>query len=330
VTLRIRNVTTTKTFACLNHQVQLENEAKDYSAWVTEKYCKDYVPHRCSHDSLNNTEAKARLAWMQKCQNEVPAIKEFLSSYEDFQIYSNSKDKKNPGTVGADPKLASGRMLYPTFMDRATSPEKKWLAPKTANASCNVPKTAYVAAVCVSSCATPEQEILVQAKANMKLRYTPFIEALEQNHQFVATLQSQSSMSAKTVVKTKVDTWVTELVDTEHDIIKFTMASGRTLKLTPNHPLVSDDGTMKLASDFTIGDNLVALGGTTDQIVSLEQQKHFGKVYNLFVKSNDLHRNIVVTNGYLNGTAFFQNEGAKNLNRSLFRKKLIRGAFANQ
>jgi hypothetical protein len=161
----------------------------------------------------------------------------------------------------------------------------------------------------------------------MKLRYTPFVEALQQNLQYVATLQSQSSMSANTVVKTKVDTWVTELMDTEHDIIKFTMASGRTLKLTPNHPLLSDDGSMNLAADFEVGDNLVALGGITDRITSIEQQKHFGKVYNLFVKTNDVHKNIVITNGYLNGTAFFQNEGAKNLNRNLFRKKLIRGAF---
>ncbi len=105
------------------------------------------------------------------------------------------------------------------------------------------------------------------------------------------------------------------------------MRSGGTLKMTPNHPLIAADGSMKLAKDFKVGQSLVRLGGHPDEIVSMHDSIHFGKVYNVFVKSNDLHHNVVVTNGYLNGTAFYQNEGAGNLNRQILRGKLVRGIF---
>jgi hypothetical protein len=84
---------------------------------------------------------------------------------------------------------------------------------------------------------------------------------------------------------------------------------------------------MKLAGEFKVGESLVMLGGVLDPIVSIEKVQYFGKVYNVFVKSAALQHNIVVTNGYLNGTAFFQNEGSNQLNRVLLRQKLIRGAL---
>jgi len=159
------------------------------------------------------------------------------------------------------------------------------------------------------------------------MRYVPFVDALLQNYGFVSTLHDNSTMSSKTVTKTRVDQWVTELIDTEHDIIEFRMKSGRVLKLTPNHPLVTDRGSLKLASEFKVGENLVMLGGVLDPIVSMKEMKYFGKVYNVFVKSDSLLRNIVVTNGYLNGSAFYQNEGAEHLNRSILRGRLIKGVF---
>jgi hypothetical protein len=50
-------------------------------------------------------------------------------------------------------------------------------------------------------------------------------------------------------------------------------------------------------------------------------------VYNVFVQSADLHQNIVITNGYLNGTAFYQNEGAQFMNREVLRKRLTQAVF---
>ncbi len=313
VVTKTREVTTTNSYACLNHSVQLVDSAVVTGAWVKQSYCRELVPTRCSHDSLSNRRAKGRYEWMKKCQNEVPAIKEFLknmdnSKYDGYGIHS------------------SDRLLYPTFMTVGKK-QKPWIAPTSKSAECEAPSEVYVAAVCVSSCSTPEQQILAQAESEKDLKYMSFIEALTQQAPKVATLHSASSMSSKTVIRSKVDNWVTELVDEEHQILVFRMKSGGQLKVTLNHPMLSQEGVMKLASDFRVGDSLVLLGGELDPILSIEQTVHHGKVYNLFVKSSDLKHNVVVINGYLNGTAFYQNEGARHLNRALFRQQLFRGAF---
>jgi len=314
VIVQQRTVETVTHYACIDHKVDVEKVETKESPWVEEKYCRDYVARRCSQDSLSNEQAQGRYKWLVKCASSVPAIKDFLDNFKDVKA---SKFEIN----------SSGRTLYPTFMNSSTSPEKPWIAPKSDAANCEVPSTAYIAAVCVSSCATPEQEILSQLNAKDKISSVSFLDALTNNYGFVATPQSQSSMNSKKLQKVKVDQWVTELLDTDHDILIFKMKSGGSLRLTLNHPLLTSEGSMKQASEFKVGDSLVKLGGLIDPILSIEKTKHFGKVYNVFVKSSELHKNVVVTNGYFNGTAYFQNEGAKNMNRTVLRKKLVRGVF---
>ncbi len=316
--VKSRDVVNTKTYACINHQVQLESDVSVPTAWVEESFCRDYVARRCSQDSLDNTQAKGRYDWMVKCQSQLPIIKEFLDNFNDVQV-SIGGVKVSVGS--------SGRELYPTFMNYAYKPEKPWIAPTNKSAACVMPSTVYVATVCVSSCATPEQQILAEDKASKKMKYVSFIDALTQNAGAVASLQSAESMRSKALVKIKVDQWITELIDTEHDILVFKMKSGRELKVTPNHPVLTADGSMKTAAEFKTGEALVQLGGDLDPIVSITATKHFGKVYNLFVQSDVAYKNIVITNGYLNGSAYFQNAGAKDMNRSLFKQKMTRGVF---
>jgi PKD repeat protein len=312
VVVKERTVTTLNTTACVDHKIQTTAQVTN-GAWVEEKYCRDLTPARCSQDSLSNPQAHGRYDWMVKCQDQVPVIKEFLAELNDVKYQSFGLN-------------TPGRVLYPTFMNSAT--KKPWIAPKTKDAACVVPESAYVAGVCVSSCATPEQQILVEQEK--KLKYMPFIDALTQKIPVVATLQSNSTMASKTVAKTQVDAWVTEMFDGDHDILVFNMKSGGQLKLTTNHPILAQNGVMKMSSEFKVGESLVQLGGKLDPIVSIEKAVHHGKVYNLFVKSSALQKNVVVTNGYLNGTAFYQNEGTQFLNRALFRERMIRGAFPEE
>lgn len=312
-----RDVTNVKTYACIDHSVKVASETVEYGAWITETYCRDYVPHRCSQDSLSIKDAKGRHDWMVKCESQLPAVKNFLDQLEKVDGYRESKKGME----------LNRRPVYATFMDRKGNKEKPWIAPKNVSSKCEMPSTAYVAAVCVASCATPEQEILVQAHSNLKMKYVTFLEALTQNYKYVATLTSNSSMSSKQITKTHVDQWVTEMMDNEHEIIEFKLKSGGLLRLTPNHPIVTEFGTMKLAQDFKPGESLVKLGGVLDPIVSVTKVQYYGKVYNVFVKSNSIHHNVVLTNGYLNGTAFWQNEGADKLNRVMFRDDMLRGAF---
>lgn len=321
VIVQIRDVTVTKVYACIDHSVQLESSTTTNGPWVEERYCRDYVAKRCSQDSLSNSEAHKRYEWLLKCAPSVPVIAEFLAQFEDVK----GKAGKEKFTLDGE-----GRILYPTFMDRAFTPEKPWIAPKGKkgeDVSCQVPESVYVAAVCVSSCATPEELIIAEDIKTGKLTGIPFIQALTQNVKFVGTLSSHSGMSSKELKKTRVDQWVTELVDSEHKILEFRTRSGGLLKVTLNHPLVNGEGKMMEAVEFKVGDHLVKLGGIRDEIVSITQVPYFGKVYNVFVKSSDLIKNVVVTNGFLNGTAFYQNEGSKHLNRVVFQKRVTRGVF---
>ncbi|RYZ63497.1 MAG: hypothetical protein EOP09_17575 [Proteobacteria bacterium] len=251
----------------------------------------------------------------------MPAISDFLTNFEQV------KAKKGKVSLSIDPSSPNSQHLYPTFMNRATAPEKVWKAPTSKNASCNVPAAVYVAAVCVSSCATPEQQIMAEIKNGRQMKYMTFIDALTQNVAKVATLANTDSMSGKQIMRTSVQQWVTEMIDTDHVIVHFKLKSGRELKLTPNHPVVAFNGSMKLAGDFKVGESLVLLGGELDPIISADHVQYFGKVYNLFTNSAETHKNIVITNGYLNGTAYYQNEGAKDLNRGLFKNKLTAGVF---
>ncbi len=312
VIVKERDVTTTVVTACVNHTIESSTVVTN-GAWRTESYCRDLTPARCSQDSLSNDQAHARHQWMVKCQGTNPVIKEFLTQFEEVKYQGHGLD-------------TAGRVLYPTFM--STQTKKPWIAPKTASASCTIPENVYVAGVCLSSCATPEQQILVEREN--KFKYMSFIDALTQNVPQVATLQSNSTMASKELASTKVDVWVTEMLDGDHDILIFNMKSGGQLKLTTNHPILTADGVMKISGDFKVGESLVQLGGKLDPIVSIEKAVHHGKVYNVFVKSSDLRKNVVVTNGYLNGTAFYQNEGAKFLNRAMFRENLFRGAFPEE
>ncbi len=306
-----RTITKTENYACINHKVALESTTEVASPWVTESYCRTFTAYRCSHDSLDNTQALGRYEWMKKCQNEVPVIAEFLKTFEDVIITLKNGRKAE--------LESSGRRIYPTFAERLSSGSTKfWRAPTVATASCAVPPTLFVAATCVSSCATPEMLILSEVKDQKKLQYHSFIEALTSNLGSVATFKGK---------KTAVDQWVTELEDTEHQILEFSMRSGGSLRVTLNHPLLGSDGVMRTAEEFKVGEQLVQANGQFDPIVEIKQQTHFGKVYNLFLKSSDPLRNIVITQGYLNGSAYFQNEGAKDMNRKLLRNRLKAGAI---
>jgi len=218
--------------------------------------------------------------------------------------------------------------LYPTFIDGANN--KPWIAPKDPQQSCSVPAKVYIAAVCVSSCATPDQEILVFSEKSKQFKSQTFLDALNSKTKFVGSLhldQGNDDKGKIEIKKTKVENWVTELMDTEHEILVFKTKSGSQLKVTPNHPLVAADGTIKIAVDFVVGDQLVKLGGQFDEITSIDKIHYFGKVYNLFVNSNDKLKNIVVTNGFLNGTAFYQNEGSDQVNKKILRIRLLKDAF---
>ena len=113
-----------------------------------------------------------------------------------------------------------------------------------------------------------------------------------------------------------------EFKDAWNDILEFRTAHGGKLKVTPNHPILDGDGRIREAGTFLIGDAFVAANGTRDPIVSIDKSRHFGQVYNLDTKTKNLKSKLVLAEGFVNGTLYYQNDGFGYMNRKLLREQI--------
>src|SRR5690606_12174328 len=141
-----REVTTTTAYACIDHKVRVESTTVTPGPWTEEKYCMAYAPYRCADDLLTELQARGRYNWMKKCAPVSPMIKQILDTFD----WSKGKNQD---------LTHKGNIIYASFMDSATTPHRLWVAPRTSGASCNIPSTVYISAVCVLDCATPEQQV---------------------------------------------------------------------------------------------------------------------------------------------------------------------------
>jgi len=313
--IQTRTATKIEKYACVAHQISKVDEVVNFSGWVTESLCRDYVASRCSHDSISIEQARNRYQWMLKCQSVLPEVKRFLDQHTEFGIrdrQGRSFDTKRP--------------LYASFMKIRNGKEVVWRAPVVAGSECSMPNSAFVAAVCVSSCATPDQHVMVKEHPSSLPTFMRFDEVHSKKLALVMTLRSPVFKANGNLTHSKVDQWVTEVVDTEHDIKVIVLKSGGQLKLTPNHPMVMPDGSLKLVQDLRVGESLVKSNSSLDPVISIQDIKFYGKVYNVFTQSASPQHNIVFINGYMSGSAMFQNEAANLINRRIFRSKLTQGA----
>jgi PKD repeat protein len=304
-----RDVTTSTTYACVDHTVQTVNTSVTYGKWTEESRCQDIVAQRCSEEFLSPSEVRGRYDWMMKCQLQSPGIQKF---FIDF-----------PWSIDL-------RRHYVSFSTHAGpgSADKLWRAPVDAGAPCALPRETTVTAVCSSSGALSSEEILSQGPQDKDFKNISFIDALNANTPFVAAVNSGHSATDLGLARTKVETWATNRAKDRQEMIVFHMKSGRTLRVTANHALVSSNGRVYSAYEFRAGDRLIRSNGTLETITKIEAGADFTKVYNVFVDSARAQRNVVVTNGFLVGTDYFQTTRQSSINRALFRQNLIRGIFA--
>jgi hypothetical protein len=120
----------------------------------------------------------------------------------------------------------------------------------------------------------------------------------------------------------EVGSYLADLVDGQMDILEFEMESGGKLRITPDHPLVTEDGYLRAANTFKTGEHLVKADGSLDPIHSITPQTFLGKVYNVQPKTAENVSNVLVAEGYLNGSSRYQNENVMDLNRLILRTTL--------
>lgn len=254
---------------------------------------------RCtvSGDSLDGEQAKGRNAWALKC-------------YPDLKFEADA----DGNFMATDAKTGVTALGYPFFVqtDGVGNIVGYVQAPVDPAAPCWDTNIYKKSGFCIAGCFTPEQEILFADG------YVAIKEAKEKDMSSILTYDG----SVKGHPTFKISELVGYTVDAEEynqPILIIKTASGGEIRVTPNHPLVDSRGYMITAETFKVGDSLVSFVGKNDVVQSIERVDYFGKVYNVNMGTHDISTNIIVAQGFLSGTVYFQNEGLEHLNRMVLR-----------
>ena len=176
----------------------------------------------------------------------------------------------------------------------------------------------YVNAYCVSSCYTPEQEVLFPNG------YEKIADAMTAMRPDMMTLSSTSTIDKVSLVSNEVYSYTRERIDGWHVIYEIKTASGGELRVTDKHPVIDGKGKVVEARSLKVGDALVKPDGKFDTIVSVEKTKYYGKVYNIRPVTRNRVSNILVAQGFLVGSSAYQNEDVDYMNRVILGRGIPR------
>lgn len=258
------------------------------------------VEARCEEDSIDTPKSLQRNAWAKRCG--------YISRRTwDFNVHDDD------GSIRARP-------FYPSFSKKGDF-DDWWKAPVVESAKCGLgPNNVYSFITnCRASCFTPDQEILFEEGS------LTIFDAFSKRATNIVTLSDSATIDSLEYTIRPVEEYTESIRNVEHDILVIKTETGGQLKVTPNHPLLVSTGHMKLAEDLKKGDSLIHKSGNFDQIDSIELVKFYGKVYNVKPNSRDekgtvkLNGQVIVAQGYLSGSIYYQNSGANFVNRLVLR-----------
>ncbi len=245
--------------------------------------------------------------------------------YDGPPLYAMAVESSGP-TAGFYKWVATSQTLkarpnYPSF-DSFVTGDGTQLFPSPTLTDCNLytknvttgvytlwTGNFYVAFYCESSCYTPEQQVRF-AGGDIGI-----LDAMKANRDDVITLTPDATFDNLTTQTSKVYSYTAEIRDAEHPIFKIATASGGKLSLSAEHPLINGEGRLVTAEKLKVGEDLVKADGTRDPVVNIEKTTFFGKVYNLKPEAREQVANILIAQGYLVGSARFQNDYIAYVNR---------------
>jgi hypothetical protein len=174
----------------------------------------------------------------------------------------------------------------------------------------------FVNGYCTSSCYTPEQEISFSGGKE------DILSAMTKLRTGVTTLTPTSTLQSIKLKTDDVASYTRELHDSTHVIFVITTASGGELRVTDKHPVLEGDGRIVQAKSVKVGNRLIKPDGTRDEVVSVKQTTHFGKVYNLKPVATNRVANILIAQGFLVGSSRFQNDDVDFINRIILGRSI--------
>jgi hypothetical protein len=211
--------------------------------------------------------------------------------------------------------------LYPSFEDTPVPATGTQLFPHPSLADCRlytdrngtapIAGEFYMITQCESSCYAPDQSLRF-GKGDVNI-----VEAMRDKRDDLITLTPDATLDNLATQTQKVYSYTTEIRDAENTIFELFTASGGLLRVTSEHPVVTGEGRLVKASQLAEGDELLKPDGTTDVITAVEKTTHFGKVYNIKPMSREPVANLLIAQGYVVGSARFQNDDVRYINRVL-------------
>lgn len=267
------------------------------------KNCRPFnVSGRCAGDSLFATEVQGRRDWVRKCKDH-PEIKFFFD-------------------MGGE-KLYTHRNHYPSFgyikNDKAT---KSWKAPVKSSFACDIPDGVKLLGLCTAGCFTENQNILFGGN-----KYQGIRSAMENSVKEVMVVHPESFLEDLRLVGEKINRFIVDLAPANQTILEFRTASGGRIQVTESHPMLTENGRLVDAQTLKVGKKLILYNGRPDVIVAIRKFEKFGKVYNLYPQSQELHKNLIVAQGFISGSAFYQSEGNEYMGRVILRHALVEDLF---
>lgn len=284
---------------------------------------------RCTYDQLSVERGKARTDWAIRYRGINP-YGLTTANGRDARYLSNA----NAITVNDTTAV----VIYPVYVDPTSVDLPPWRGPGAAGTATEATATADIInlpytikpvqiqndALCEAGCYTPNQKILFESGE------VDIAKAQSGGRLDLLTLTPNSIFGKLALTKNPVLYYTMDPKPATQKILTFHMESGGQLSVTTEHPLVTSDGAVQKAKLFAVGDQLVKQDGSLDQIVNIDDDMWFGQVYNLKPVSTDLTSNILIAQGYLNGSGRFQSEFVDELNRVILRtnipNELIPGA----
>ncbi len=256
-------------------------------------------------DSLGADLARGRSQWAIKCY---PGMRYQANEDGEFRLYDSNV---NNSLIG-----------YPSFVQiDANGVAHDWVAPTDPDAPCVDPTTHVLAGFCRAGCYTPDQMVLFSDG------YESIGEAKSRLRGDIVSLSKDSTIDSLQFQVSRLWSYTVDKKDQWQKIAIIKTEEGGELKVTLNHPLVTSDGYVREASELKVGDKLISEDGTFEPIQNIEVVDYYGKVMNVEMATLDPLDNIVVAQGYLNGSVMYQNQATNQANREILRDLIPTGVL---
>lgn len=242
------------------------------------------VTSRCAEDPLGVTDAQGRNAWAANCGYITPAARDFFDMDGEYIVFTTGCGQ--PGCVPYVPVNPADPCVF------------------------GLVKLEY----CMAGCYTPEQKVVFNGS------YKGIQHAEESGEKSVTALTDGSTLGNMSWAEQPIRTYVAG--QTTEDIFILKDRHGDTLKVTSEHPLVRDDGTVVKAKTLKKGDRLVKANGKVVRLDHVSTRSFTGMVWNVQPASHNKTENILAAQGFLTGSVRFQNEWADDVFRLSLRDEL--------